>query len=246
MANPQPLFARPADDIYTLATLTLSNPDPAYPISNTLIPDPAIVAKSLEQTTDLHITVLEPAQVVGVALINTNAQIADIDGVPIPIPGYEFGGLGPRLNPWCRLTLDSSEFEITLTHGDDPIWIGNVLLLVALRPFNLRYGLQFGTIRPGRTVMTTRLGTKLIHDAGIRQRTAKGLVDLREDEDTLRSLEANARGSLLPWLFIPDETINDAWYVRFQNDEYTWTYPTYDVSEIPITIEELSPGPADG
>jgi hypothetical protein len=61
----------------------------------------------------------------------------------------------------------------------------------------------------------------------------------------LRELEAQAEGSLRPLLLIPDEAVNDAWYVQL-SDEFSVGYTNIDVREMPLAFDELSGGPPNG
>lgn len=254
MANPQPRYARPADDAIEFAedlglSLGMTNEDPDYPVLNLLDDDPATVAWATANGTTITLNFTTAVTPKAIALINTNAAVATINGIDIPIPPPQFFTSADRLNPWRFLTLPSGTlYTLTLAAepGEPRVWIGRICLLRELWPLNVRYGFSIGVTRPGRVFLTTRLGSKIVHDADIRLRTASGVVNLKEDEMMLRGLEASARGQLTPWVFIPDDRENDAWYVRFRTDEFLTTYPDYDVAEIPLAVEELSNGPPLG
>lgn len=256
MANPQPLIALVTDDLLNeRCHLSMTNEDPAYTTDALLDHDPETVAKSTTTTTtitiDLNLGFISAPVAVGVALINCNAATASISGggatTTIVMPGLEYG-YGDRLNGWVRLAGTTPDFtwDVTLTRPSGVVWIGRIVLVTALRPFNARYGLQLGTLRPGRNRINTRLGSTIISDPEIRQRTAKSVVRLAEDELMLRGLDAGSRGMLKPFLFIPDEGVNDAWWVRQAADDFAVTYPNLDETEIPLAFEELSMGPAQG
>jgi hypothetical protein len=256
MANPQPLVALPGEDLYTTAVLSMTNPDASYPIANSQDHDPATLAKATTASTAITINCGIPVTPKAIAIIHSNAVgTATLTGsgglnTTVTLPGLEFVDHGERLNGWKSLVglsgVTSTIFTLTLTTTAATVFVGRVCLVLNLHPLNLRYGLAFGILWPGRIVLTTRLGSKVLHDAGIRMRTATGVVNLAEDEALLRELEANARGSLLPFLFVPDEGTNDAWYVRFRADDFTWSFPDIDVTEIPIAVEELAMGPPNG
>lgn len=256
MANPQPLIARVTDDLLNeRVDLSMTNEDAAYPTENLLDDDPATVTKSTTSTTtitlDFNLGFIGAPVAVAVALINTNAVTASITGggatTTIPIPGLEYG-YGDRLNPWTRLTGTTPDFtwDVTIARPSDPVWIGRIVLLTALHPCNLRYGLTLGVLRPGRNIITTRLGSRILYDPEIRQRIATGVVRLDDDELLLRELDAGSRGMRKPFLFIPDEGVNDAWWVTQTADEFAVTYPNLDETEIPLALEELSMGPPQG
>jgi hypothetical protein len=126
------------------------------------------------------------------------------------------------------------------------VWIGAIPLLTDIHELNLRYGLEMGRRRPGDTLLQTRGGSIIRHGYQIRTRWARGEVNLIENEDLLKRLEANAKGAILPFVFIPDEAVNDAWYVSFAANDFKWGYPDYDVRPIPLAFEEISGGPPNG
>ena len=146
MANPQPLFALTTDDLLNeRVDLSMTNEDPDYPTENLLDDDPATVTKSTTTTTtitlDFNLGFIGAPVAVAVALINTNAVTASITGgsatTPIVMPGLEYG-YGDRLNPWMRLTstMPDLTWDLTLTRPSEIVWIGRIVLLTALHPFN--------------------------------------------------------------------------------------------------------------
>lgn len=247
MANPLPLFALPGDDVVWTATMSMTNEDADYPAENVQDRDPANVAKSTTTSTVITITT-SSVQPVAVALINTNAETALFGATAVTIPSTELDG--QRVHGWLDMRAApptaGTSWTVTLSRSAGVVWIGRICLVTSLRDLNLRYGLQMGRKRPGDIAITTRLGTILRHGADIRTRWARGSVDRYEDETVLRQLEANTEGSLTPFLFIPDEETNDAWFVSFGANDFSVGYPNLDVRDIPIAFEELSGGPPNG
>jgi hypothetical protein len=253
MANPLPLVALPGVDVVTLATVSCPTDDPEYPIENVQDFDPANVAKSTGTSMEITITTSSVTPV-AVALINTNAETATIEGpapivipAPITIPALELDG--QRVHGWLDMRDNpptGTTFTIVLSRSAGVVWIGRICLVTSLQDLNLRYGLEMGRRRPADIVIPTRGGSLIKHGYQIRTRWAKGEVNLVENEATLKQLEANAKGVQVPFLFIPDEATNDAWYVSFAANDFKWGYPDYDVRPIPLAFEELSGGPPNG
>lgn len=245
MPNPLPLVSMPADDLSWNATYTVDSEDADYPVTNLLDPDPAVVFKPESNAVTIEIETDDPAVVVGIALINTNATVATLDTINVPLPGQELDD--QRLHAWRALTRPSASlWTVDLWRPSGQLWIGTVRLVTVLRPLNLRYGLQLGRNRYGDLSSLTRLGSRIVYGAQIRTRWAEGETDLLEDETMRAQLEASAKGLVLPFLFIPDENTNDAWWVAFRANDYRVTLPTADVRTIPFRVEELSSGPPGG
>lgn len=247
VANPLPLVGLAGDDLGLTASYAMSNEDADYPASNLAGGDPALVAKS--STTSTTITVTTGSQsVVGVALINTNAETATVNGQAVTIPSLDYDG--QRVHGWIdRRTAPlgpTTTWSVALSRPSGVVWIGHIALLVSLHALNLKYGLTVGRRRPGDVEIMTRLGSALRYGAQIRTRWAKGVVDLEDDEALLRTLEASAKGVVLPFLFIPDEASNDAWLVKFAANDWALSYPNYGVREVPLALEEISGGPPNG
>lgn len=247
MANPLPLVALPGDDAIWGASLSMTNEDPAYPAGNLKNEDPADAAKSLTTTTTITITTSSITPV-AVALINTNAETASFNGDPFTIPSLDPDG--QRIHPWLDLRGSplpaGTSWTVVLSRASGVVWCGRIVLVTAIYDLNLKYGLQRGRLRPGAIEITTRLGSRIKHDAQIRTRWARGSVDRSESESLLHQLEASAKGSRLPFLLIPDELTNDAWFVTFKANDFLSTIADLDVIEIPLAFDEVSSGPPNG
>lgn len=245
MANPLPRVARASDDLIWDAALSMSNEDPDFPVENLQTDNPAKLAKSTTNTTTITITTVS-ATPVAVALIQTNAETATFEGQSVAIPSLDLDG--QRIHPWLvpvGLSAATSR-QLVLSRASGPVWIGRVAMVTALEPLNLKYGLKFGRLRPGDISVTTRLGSENKVGAQIRRRWAAGAVDTIESETMLEQLEASGKGALLPFLFIPDELKNDAWFVRFRANDFEKGFSDYDVRPIPLTFDEVSSGPPNG
>lgn len=247
MANPLPLVALTSADISLTASVSMSNEDADYPAENLLDGDPANVAKSTTNSTTVTFTT-PSSTVVAAALINTNAETATINGVSITIPALDDDG--QRLHGWLDRRLvplgPTTSWAIALSRSSGVVWIGAVPILTDIEELNLRYGLQLGRTRPGDVIIKTRLGSLIKHQQTIRTRWAKGQTWDEASFAILDALEASARGPMFPFVFIPDEATNDAWYVALDADDYAVTYPDYGVREVDFKVTELSGGPPNG
>jgi hypothetical protein len=246
LANPLPLVGLAGDDVVTLGAIAANTPDSDFPAVNAQSSNPARLAKSTGNTITFTVTTAS-VSVVAVALIQTNADTATVNGVSLTIPAVDADG--QRIHGWLdRRTVPmgpTTTWTIVLSKASGIVWVGRIVLLVDIHELNLRYGLKRGRLRPGDTTITTRGGSELDHTMEIRRRWAQGAVNLSEDEALLASLDASAKGRNLPFLLIPDEAANDAWFVK-QVTPYEVGYPDIDVRETPLRFEEVSSGPVNG
>jgi hypothetical protein len=246
MPNPLPLVALAGDDAVTTATISMSNEDAEFPAENAQSYNPAKLAKSTTNTTTFTITTSSITPV-AIALIQTNAETATLNGLPITIPVLDSDG--QRIHPWLDMRgspeAAGTSWTLVLSKASGVVFIGRICLVVALHALNVRYGWEVGRNRPGEVTIETRMGVVLKHTSELRSRYAQGVVNLLEDEALLASLDSSAKGSNLPYLLIPDEDTNDAWYVR-QSSPYRKGYPDIDVRETPLRFDELVNGPVNG
>lgn len=244
--NPLPLIALAGDDLITTATLSASDDDSEYPITNAQNQNPAHLAKGVANT--LTVTITTPsATPVAIALIQTNAETATFQGDAITIPALD--SEGQRVHPWLDMRGSpwgaGTSWSLVLSKASGVVFIGRICLVVDLHELNIRYGYDVGRVRPADVEITTRGGSILYHSFGVRTKWAQGVCDLHDDEALLSSLDVSAKGKTFPMLFIPDENTNEAWFAR-QVNPYSKKYPTIDVRETPLRFEELSCGPVNG
>lgn len=245
--NPQPLITSPADDLIWDATLSMTNQDAAYPASNAQGMMPIPPAKSTTNTTTFTITPASGGTPVYLSLHHTNAMTGTFAGNAITFPGVEADG--QRLNPRLDLRLlapGAGPWSLVLTRTSGVVFVGRICLVTAVHGLNVAYGWQVGKRRPGEVTVETRLGSVIKHHADIRTRWGKGVVNLSSDEAILKAIDAGAWGSYLPFMLIPDEAVNDAWFCRFTSSDFSSAVPNFDVRDIPVAVEELSMGPPNG
>jgi hypothetical protein len=60
-------------------------------------------------------------------------------------------------------------------------------------------------------------------------------------------LYQSAKGIVVPWIFIPNYLVNDAWYVRFKDKELKWkpTAPLFTPTIITLVECSMSLPPTD-
>lgn len=244
--------ALPGDDVVWTAAVSMSNQNAAYPATNIKTADPALVAKSTTTSTAITINCGSNVTPVAIALINTNATTAVITNAAglnqaITIPAVQLDG--QRVHGWKSLVglanVTDDIFTVTISVPSGVVWIGRIALVLAVQTVNWAYGPTFGVSRPGNTIIQTRLGSVMVHDAGIRTRFAEFTFTLDEDMAMWRALEQSAKGPVLPFLFIPFADTNDSWWVRLP-DGFKAQFVEPGYTDVPLRFEELSSGPPNG
>jgi hypothetical protein len=241
-----PLVALPGYDLSLTGSVSMTNEDDEYPAENIQDGDPANVAKSTTNTTTFTITTAS-SSIVAAAAINTNAETVTVNAQSLTVPALDNDG--QRIHGWLdRRTVPlgpTTTWTIVLTRSTGVVWVGAIPLLEQIEELPLKYGLQMGRNRPGDEIIRTRLGSLIKHGQTIRTRWARGSV-WDESPSLLDQLEASSQGPILSFVFIPNEDVNDAWYVAFDTDDYAVSYHTIDHQEIGFRVTELSGGPPNG
>ncbi|MGE3175924.1 MAG: hypothetical protein AB7O32_00525 [Vicinamibacterales bacterium] len=245
-------LALPGDDLVWTATVSMTDEDADYPATNVQHWNPARLAKATASSTTVTIDCSGNVTPVAVALINTNATSAAISNAAglnqaITIPALEADG--QRIHGWQSLiglsNVTDDIFDIDLSRPSGVVTIGRIALVVQVYDVNWVPGHVVGIDRPGNVALRTRLGTVIVHDAGIRVRSVDATFDLAEDAPVWRGLERSAKGEALPFLFIPDDTQNDAWWVRL-DPSFRERSGLPGFMSLPRRMTELSSGPPNG
>lgn len=253
-------YALPTDDEGGNGTATGSAEDTGYPASNLLAPTntghlnlPARPAKLTTTTGYFDITLSSAATIIAIAVIYHNflegLDVTFESGattVPIIIPAKPNALDDWTISPWATFDpITASTFRLSINSANDqPIQVGRLLLLSALREMetDVRYG---GEEQEERIVIAdpTELGVETMYDFYNVQRRFNGSFGFRPDETAaLRALWRSARNRVLPWLLIPDQAVNDAWLVRFEDVAFSRVHSTIDFNEHPFRVRELSRG----
>jgi hypothetical protein len=225
-----------------------------YPASYLGNRNPARPFKATGTSVTARATFGSDVILVGVSIQNHNLAGATVSitsgsglSQPIPTPANDYDDLwiGPWLDFSSALLVQrtSTQFNIVVTGGLlGPIAIGEVILITAFTDLNLKLGAKY---QPTRLQIRHRTwgASHLQYDKRIRIRTAKGMLDLRSDEATMRRLEAEAIGGYHPFLFIPDEDVNEAWYVQLVPGSFSYSLQTHGVTQMPFEVQEISSGP---
>jgi len=260
-------YALPSDELVTTLspTITASADDPDYPATNLTDPNPANPAKLTTTDGNWVFDFGAAVQAVAVALIYHNLDeglsavlewnTTDSWGSPagsqaITIPAWTEEPLDGSFSPWTEIAGTPSYRYWRLVVGDGSpnnsnlIFIGNVMLVGALRQLDtdVRWGIEereeFGLLE-----QETELGVEYVEVLGGKRRRFVGEMGLRDYEAAeLISLYRSATGRAARWLLIPDETVNDAWYVRFDDPGWSRMRTDPNFNTFPYAVRECSRG----
>ena len=250
-------FALPSVEKYgTVSSITATNINSLYPLSNSQGNDPADTTKSTSITT--VISMVFPSDITPVAYMvaNTNATSislsngAGMTAQAITIPSRT--GDGQILNGWKNMIGVSSATDDvwTLTlpkSGSEVLEFGRVCIVTSLYNAGVIWGSgqgpKIGIERPGQVENVTRLGTVWRAQSGVQFRTFSGQVRRTTHLANFQALEALANGSGTGFMFIPDFQANEAWFARLTDQSrYAWQRQSEHVATFGLDIAELCMG----
>lgn len=253
-------YALPSDDLAgTAITIVASAEDAGYPATNLVAPTatghlnlPSRPAKLTTTTGTFDLTFSGAISVVAAAVIyhnldsDVNVTLVAGGSIAIPIPVRPNAGDDWTLSPWVEFNaVSSSTWQLSINSANDnPVQVGRLLLLSTLRQLetDVRYG---GEEQEGRLFLAqpTEVGIETLYDLFDVRRAFNGQFGFQQSEtDALRALWRSARNRILPWLLIPDENVNDAWFVRFEDDAFSRVQETVGFQTHPFRVRELSRG----
>lgn len=245
-----PLYARPSDNLATVATIsvTAGAADASYPATNVNDGKSHSVVRSTGTSITLRATFGASKTLEAVALINTNATGATLTNgaglnESITIPTTPEDGL--PLDPWIDLrglaNTGSTTWDIALT-GPSGVGLGELLLIETLRDLPLQYGLKQRDLHRC-SLQETDYGVRLKYSMGVRRRSVAGGAILTETlRAALLSLQRDAFGPYSEFLLIPDADVNDALCVDLTAEtlEVLRDYPL--MSRIALEFTEAQKG----
>jgi hypothetical protein len=257
---PGPLYGTPVDNVTAVATpsLTTGAADAAFPLTNIDDLDPGVVFKGTSGTITIRFTFGVAQLLAAIALINHNlhgmtltvTNNAGMASQNLVVPAVPEDGLSK--NPWLDLRAVSSttatQWNIAISGAASNVAIGEIVLLSALRELNIRWDYSYKELHPA-VQHRTEYGKRLQYGLGVRTRLFSGEALLYQDRNAIRTLRRAAKGTLLPWLFIPDEDENDALLAQFADgddgsEEYQWVHPDLSggIVDMPVAVEEVQSG----
>ncbi len=231
-------FLRPADNLVAGGTLSVSSgtADAEFPVANLGNLNPANPAK-FTTTTGRWVIDLGSALEIDLVWIGPNNLDSGLAGVKIEANATDSWG-GPSLSQTITIpTFDTDRFSINpfldltgvsprsfrfwslvfTSANSFPLAVGEWVLSTTIRQFskNIDMGLVIDEDHP-MIEHRTDLGVTAVFRYGTKWRTLRGgfLSGVEADLDAMRSLQRDAGGRGKAFLVIPDQAINEAWFVR--------------------------------
>ncbi len=265
------LYALPSDDLAGTALTVITSPegspagsdeDPEYPGTNLIAPSltghlnlPSRPAKLLTYGPGFWELVLPTAQSISaIHLVYPNFD-AGLDvtlepdgGTPIPliIPSRWENGWWP--SPWLSFPAQTSDrwrLSINATNSL-PLQVGRMLLYGSGGFRDLQNDVRWGVEEieeQGQIEHQTEAKVETLYELFGPRRAFNGEFALENaTADALITLYRSARNRILPWSLIPDESQNDAWFVRFLEPRWSRTREMVNHNIFPFRVQELSRG----
>jgi hypothetical protein len=254
----QPLFALPTEDVAPNATVTVTSgtANAEYPAANLVNRNPAKPGKATGVAITYRFTWSGNQIIRAIAIINHNLDGATVTlsnaaGVnqALTIPDNTTGLYPHCVNPWRDLSEDwtvgqrtDDIWDLAITGGAlGNVAIGEVCFLTDLNELHLIWGAK---LSPSHLNITHKTfgGSSLKYNKRILINGAAGRVDLDTDRDLMSQLDHESAGTIVPFVFIPHEDENEAWYVQ-NTGEFSKAYANPGITEMPFVVEEVSEGP---
>jgi hypothetical protein len=238
-------------NILTAATLSMTSQDAAYPATNGNDRDPGKPLKSSGATTTITATWSGNKTIQAWAVINhnrpsTNVAIANAAGysqnLALPARSADLLNVNGFRDTRADANTTDDIWTLGIATGTGNAAIGEIVAVETLSALNWRYGVSFSSRRPVKVSGRTFYGALLQYDTAVLLRTARGIVIKESDRQLIFALWQTTRGNTLPFLFIPEITINDPWLVRFGAETVEWVRNAPNVSNMTIVLEEVANG----
>ena len=228
-------------------TVSATNEDTDYPDGNLLDRDPANPFKATTTASTLSLSHSSAARKV-IGIINPSvlagASTYTAGAVNVTCPARTADG--QAANHFKVLDLGASTTtSVVISGASATVQIGELILGSALTEVNWIWG-DSGSVAIDSTWPVNEIrtfgGSDWIYDKGYRIRTASGTLKREADRLVWLAIAQAAKGRNIPFLFIPDLDVNDCWYVRFSESSLRGLRQMQNVSEVTITLEEVSSG----
>jgi hypothetical protein len=251
------VFSRPSDNLLSAATVTLAAGSAlaGYPLSNLNVGAWAVPFKAAETTIDIRID-LGSAQALGwVILGNTNLTVAaslqghtsDVWTSPDISTAFAIPTKSPRAiftSPYVSNLAAKRYWRIVITSNATPVVIGELGMLGTRREAGIytRPGVELGA--QGQSVEhVTPFGVEMAYELHVRrERVAGSLAVTPTERQAILDLLDATRYKARPFWMLPHAGHTDAWFVRYQADEFLGSAISSGGFVGPFPVRQLSRG----
>lgn len=257
-------YALPSDDLAGTATTVTalgspSGEDPEYPATNLIAPSntghrnlPSRPAKLLDFSGGWRLEFAAPITVGAFHIVYPNFDAAlDVTlepdgGTPVTVSVPSLWENGWWKSPWGEFNAQTSAAWNLMINGTNSIapQVGRLLLYTSLR--QMTNDVLWGEVEDESLPLiehVTEGGVEILYEMYGPRRSFNGQFGLKAAQaNELITLHRSARNRLLPWTLIPDTSVNDAWFVRFQETIWSRTRETYDHNIFPFRVKEVARG----
>ena len=237
----------PAHAITYTASATNESADPLYSDSNLFDRDPQNPFFATTTATTITLSHSSAARKwIGVANTSRLNGASTFTAGGVAVVGAARTADGQCVNSHKVLDLTAgTSTSVVISGASETVKIGELVLASALTDLNWVWGAAGSVGRdydwPNRE-LTTFYDKHLIYDKGIRSRSASGKLRRESDRATWLAIAQAAKGRNIPFAFIPNLDENDWWYVRLADTSLRALLVMQNVSDVVITLEEVSNG----
>jgi hypothetical protein len=253
--------------VISLATITDAGGtvDPAWPIANLFDGNPALPLRSTNGTLDLRFQFPGPELIWFPAIIHANASVlstwklqADLTN-DFSTPEFELSFTPSAMEGngyWRGLWADATSFlmpvpwwRLLVSGNADPVVIGELMLYIALLEPRHNYSWGYRIVGgPKNSIHETDAGSQMGYQRAPRRSTAHLEIETTDAGVLdLQNWHLAAGGRLRPFVVVldPDSAFDDAWMVRFTEDELDVEYGiggVRDVNRVRFGLREVGRG----
>jgi hypothetical protein len=228
-----------------VTSITATNANSLYPVTNAIDYDPANPFKAASTTVSVTLYHANAARHYA-ALINHNlvgATSVAVGGVAVTVPSRTPDG--QCVNPITVLSLGAgTSTTVVVTGATSAVALGAICLISSLAPLNWAWGGPTVDLEAEWPVneITTFGGSTLRYNKGYRVRRARGILTRESHRTQWETLAQTSQGRNVPFVFVPDLDVNDAWYVLLGRSGIIGRRRMTNASVTDVELEELSMG----
>ena len=271
MANRAPIYTRYSDNILRGATASVASGTPVaapYTVAASIDDNPASLVKFTSVSCAIDYDCATAKNGAVAALIHHNlaagtscvltrgaTQGASTFTATFTIPAW-IGGTGAQrwpVNPWLDLSILPNYgsyrwSRLTITSNDQNVQFGELVIGSALR--RMDPDLQFGpsSTDTHKTIVNTSyfdVKTKTTLNNPVWKRSGTHIMSPTLTV-AMREHWYDAAGQALPWLLVPDGTVNDARLVTWADDARVVSEPEHRYDTSQFSVEEVARGVRPG